>query len=145
MKIIINGEVVEVSGRSDGSHEDVYSTEEIRIGTWIDGKPLYRVAIKTTTPVKSDENTSIEVASYSADVEEVVRCNAIMTSKTGQKTIAPYYYTSDDRVWVAYNPPNYTHTGMINSVRMMVGANLVSLPTTIILEYTKTTDEPTVS
>lgn len=47
MKIIINGEVVEVGG---GSSEELYSTEEIRIGTWIDGKPLYRKVIEFTTP-----------------------------------------------------------------------------------------------
>ena len=27
---------------SGGSSEEIYSTEETRIGTWIDGKPLYR-------------------------------------------------------------------------------------------------------
>lgn len=29
---------------------DVYSTEEIKIGTWIDGKPLYRKVIEFTYP-----------------------------------------------------------------------------------------------
>lgn len=29
-------------GSGGGSSEEVYSTEETRIGTWIDGKPLYR-------------------------------------------------------------------------------------------------------
>lgn len=29
--------------------EENYSTNEIRIGTWIDGKPLYRIALESTT------------------------------------------------------------------------------------------------
>lgn len=128
-----------------GESLDVYSTEEQRIGTWINGKPLYRIAIEAITPATSDENTSANVASYSANVEEVVRCNAIITSGTGQKVIAPYYYSSTDRVWVAYNPSNYTNVQFKNSVRMMVGPALVSKPTTIILEYTKTTDQPEVT
>lgn len=33
-----------------GSAEEVYSTEERRIGTWIDGKPLYRKTFSATTP-----------------------------------------------------------------------------------------------
>lgn len=128
-----------------GESLDVYSTEEQRIGTWINGKPLYRIVIKATTPAASSENTSTEVASYSANVEEVVRCNAIITSGTGQKTIAPYYYTNVDRAWVGYNPSNYTNVQFKNTVRMMVGTALVSKPTTIILEYTKTTDQPEVT
>lgn len=32
-------------GGSGGSAFEVYSTEEQRIGTWIDGKPLYRITI----------------------------------------------------------------------------------------------------
>ena len=33
-----------VGSSSGGSSEEIYSTEETRIGTWIDGKPLYRKA-----------------------------------------------------------------------------------------------------
>lgn len=40
MKIYSNGKMLEVSG--GGQTQDIYSTEEQRIGTWIDGNPLYR-------------------------------------------------------------------------------------------------------
>lgn len=39
-----------VSG-SGGTSEEVYSTEETRIGTWIDGKPLYRRVFSFETSV----------------------------------------------------------------------------------------------
>lgn len=46
MKVAINGEILEVSGGGgspgDSSSEEIYSTDEARVGTWIDGKPLYR-------------------------------------------------------------------------------------------------------
>lgn len=46
MKIVIDGKTVELPGGGSGGGgsgaEEVYSTEETRIGTWIDGKPLYR-------------------------------------------------------------------------------------------------------
>lgn len=128
-------------GDGGASAGEVYSTEETRIGTWIDGKPIYRIAINATTPASAGTDASVEVASYSANVEEVIRLSAIITSKTGQKITAPYYRTNDERAWIAYNPPNYTNVQNKNSVRMMVGTAIVSLPITIILEYTKTTDE----
>lgn len=41
MKLAVNGKVVSVPCPQGGSQE-AYSTEETRIGTWVDGKPLYR-------------------------------------------------------------------------------------------------------
>lgn len=35
---------------SGSSNLEIYSTEETRIGTWIDGKPLYRIAFSGTLP-----------------------------------------------------------------------------------------------
>lgn len=37
-----------------GSSGEVYSTDETRIGTWIDGKPLYRRAFQITLPETND-------------------------------------------------------------------------------------------
>lgn len=39
MKVMLNGNELNLGG---GTAQEVYSTEETRIGTWIDGKPLYR-------------------------------------------------------------------------------------------------------
>ncbi|NBI08575.1 hypothetical protein D1641_00880 [Colidextribacter sp. OB.20] len=51
MKIYSNGKMLEVGGGSGGgSSLETYSTEEQRIGTWIDGKPLYRKTYSSTTP-----------------------------------------------------------------------------------------------
>lgn len=39
--------------------EEVYSTNEQRIGTWIDGKPLYRIVVDTAGVKVIDELTNI--------------------------------------------------------------------------------------
>lgn len=44
---------------SDTSSNEVYSEEEVRIGTWF-GKPLYRSVIETTTPSTTGDNILIQ-------------------------------------------------------------------------------------
>lgn len=48
---------------------DKYSTEETRIGTWTNGKPIYRVVIQTTTGVNGRENV---LYTFSYTVETLV-------------------------------------------------------------------------
>ena len=57
MSLIYKGQTIaDVGGSggggsgSGGSLEEIYSTEETRIGTWIDGKPLYRMYLEGTLP-----------------------------------------------------------------------------------------------
>lgn len=52
-KIMINGEEFPVCGGQSG---EIYSTDEMRIGTWFDGKPLYRRMYKFNLP---SENNAI--------------------------------------------------------------------------------------
>ena len=56
------------SGSSPGGTEvgNVYSAEEVRIGTWIDGKPLYRRVFERTTP---SDNSRIRPFSPSIIIE----------------------------------------------------------------------------
>lgn len=58
-----NGKAIAMSLASNSEPspaEDIYSTEETRIGTWIDGKPLYRkVYIGNVTFVKGSETQTI--------------------------------------------------------------------------------------
>lgn len=59
MKLIYKGEVL-INDEDNGDPNDpavdtgeIYSTEETRIGTWIDGKPLYRKTFIVTLPSES--------------------------------------------------------------------------------------------
>lgn len=51
-----NGELIE--GTYQGGEK--YSMEETRIGTWIDGKPLYRKVVKSVVPSAPNQNSTAE-------------------------------------------------------------------------------------
>lgn len=48
MKAYLNGEEYIFSG--GGSSQEIYSTEETRVGTWIDGRPRYRRVVTHNLP-----------------------------------------------------------------------------------------------
>lgn len=115
-----------------GGAGDVYSTEETRIGTWIDGKPLYRRVYQITTPAE-DTGDSYKTYDKIPSYCENVRGYGFMKDR-----------------WSMYMPiPQYWDTGMFVSLGIIPGAwfairckgeNNLNRPATIILEYTKTTD-----
>lgn len=140
MKIISNGVEVDVPV-GGGTSQEIYSTEETRIGTWIDGKPLYRRVFNVTTPLTASTSTS-EILHVSIPVETIVHILGVSKSTSGQWRSVPYYITDTDRVYIGYNPPD--HTSMPNSLRCSCGSDLVNKPLIIVLEYTKTTDQVTI-
>lgn len=102
---------------------NVYSTTEIRVGTWVDGKPLYR-------KVYSSSNTnSISLSDLDFDYINIV---SSMLTISGYKR-NPYYTGSTD----------YFRTLIDTSGQLIIetsgSAQDISNWTTI-LEYTKTTD-----
>lgn len=65
--ITIENGVISSTGSGSSSSEEIYSTEEQRIGTWIDGKPLYRKVYKfdivtstTRQTIVFDENFGVD-------------------------------------------------------------------------------------
>lgn len=59
----IEGNLV-VDGKIRGQYNDIYSTTEQRIGTWINGEPLYRIVLTGTF---STRETRINVSSLNID------------------------------------------------------------------------------
>ena len=57
-------------GNLKSSTYDVYSTNETVIGTWIDGKPLYRRYFNFTTGSKSGNQYIMNIPNYS-DIERI--------------------------------------------------------------------------
>lgn len=122
-----------------GSAGEVYSTEETRIGTWIDGKPLYRRVYEITTPSDSELNEGIYYDNAS-------RGN-IAIPWTWENIRVSGFVT--DCYNFFFPLPAYWHSGVYLSVGAVQGrslcvycahGNFASRPATIILEYTKTTD-----
>lgn len=99
-----NPEPVSIKGPPGdaGTGEDtgeIYSTEEVRIGTWIDGKPLYRRVFEaniptqlsawiTINPVIDDINPYI-VNAYSLSTDTNYECEALPTVAGSGANIAP--------------------------------------------------------
>ena len=70
-----DGETVP-TGWTEIADPNTYSTNEVRIGTWIDGKPLYRKVITDSATTAGDRDISIADISY--DYLELVSFNVVV-------------------------------------------------------------------
>lgn len=117
------------------SNANEYSTGETVIGTWINGKPLYRKVIETTNPVVStDGSTQSRTVTVDQNIEFIYIESAIMISSTNTYT-TPTMTMSGNRVWRV--------DGDIANKGFQIFTNNISwseLPVKVIAKYTKTTD-----
>lgn len=117
-----------------GVGSEVYSTEEQVIGTWIDGKPIYRRVIESTTPNVVTDTTQVNKSMY------ITECNVeTMVTLRGILNISGTLAYSG-QAWNGYSfYLNYVSDVKIVSVSLnrITWANK---PLIVILEYTKTTD-----
>lgn len=120
--------------------EEVYSTEEIRIGTWIDGKSLYRKVVHVQTGPADNQVTSIPHGIDS--LETVAILNAMLIDAYGNSIAVPYYqdYNNTHQSLTIYADRNKSTLSL--SVYNSYQGSFANRPWTIILEYTKTTDQP---
>ena len=110
-----------------------YSTTEQRIGTWIDGKPIYRKVFTGTTPTSAGKHQTIDLPSTTDSVTNfyfqtkspsgyyINTCYAEMG--TVQLSVALQVTTSNRRLYFGTLISSYS-----------------SQPYTLTVEYTKTTD-----
>lgn len=111
---------------------DVYSTEEKRIGTWIDGKPLYRKVASFTTLGKN-----VEGAVYTFDANmNVVQCGGYFNSLSNNKMPLCFFGDAESHAVGYVNDTQHAFYMKISHT------NYANKPGVLILEYTKTTDEP---
>jgi len=132
----------ESGGNSDiSSNGETYSTEEIKIGTWIDGKPIYRKVFETTTPAVTPNGLSPFIDISSLNIKNVINLYGFVNVKDDAANINMYL------------PINSTSTDDINNNLVYVASyvnmhshsiyffsDFVNAPTVVILEYTKTID-----
>lgn len=103
-----------------------YSTDEIRIGTWM-GKPLYRKVIARNQSITNGTNISVS----SLNIDELVKIGAINQNQSSKfKFFGSYYDSSSEKLNIHfYN----------NNIQVWSGTG-VNYTSTIWIEYTKTTD-----
>jgi len=120
----------------EGFSGDVYSTEETRIGTWIDGKPLYRKVITTALPSKAVDNWQLlSPVIPNILVQSIVAY--IRFKSNGSVESIPIVDGQGISTRIRYNPDTTLYHGL---EIFMNQPGWVNEPLTVILEYTKTTD-----
>lgn len=126
-------------GGSGGSSEslDVYSTEEKRIGTWIDGRPLYRKVIEAITLAI---NVSGAVWSTNERIN-IVDLDGLVLAMDGSGYGNIYAIPSP---YVPYYISTYNGGVQISQPQNTV-AEACGKSCKIIIKYTKTTDQPEVT
>ena len=109
------------AGWQEVDDPNVYSTSETRIGTWYNGKPIYRKVYEQAVSLASQTwvDTGISASSMSA----IINATA-------------YYFASNTMAKFEVNA-NKTSDG---KVQLMNLRSIDIYPTVIVLEYVKTTD-----
>lgn len=120
---------------SGGGGGEVYSTEETRIGTWIDGKPLYR---RVLVPEPQQKEMLVYDFDYGF-IDTITEIYATLNTGRPADITTNYYQQSNDkfRIWTDRN---------LNQLCLESGSIQVSQgleKVFIFLFYTKTTDQPT--
>lgn len=110
---------------------EVHSTEETRIGTWIDGRPLYRKCYQVGD-FSMTSQTLVEVDAYSSEI--YLKAYGSVTIPENQQCLLPYSETNVISVSIsAYNGKLYI------IARSAITRNASRCY--VIVEYIKTTDQ----
>lgn len=118
---------------SGGSGGEVYSTEETRAGTWIDGKPLYRKSLhKDSLGTLTTSRATYNVTSLAAEELKKVE---IMATVGDQRLVVPYI----DNEGACYLTCQYWAGNLQFVAKWTVNKHLGNVDAT--LYYTKTTDK----
>jgi len=128
--INVDGEDIYVKGQNE-----VYSTQEQVIGTWIDGKPLYRKVIiengPTVTTDGTGANKNIDISSLNCDTLLVKNAWVYQSSR-----YVPLFYMNDAMTSYAKVYPTTS-----SNLRLSCSNTTYSeKPFYVVIEYTKTTD-----
>lgn len=117
------------SGGSSGgsSNLDVYSTEETRIGTWIDGKPIYRRTFAGTFL------TAEMVVMSNADIDVLIGAKGCILY--GSNLLLSIPYLSSTGYVSVYAKINENNLYLYSRYSETIGKQY-----SITVEYTKTTD-----
>lgn len=135
------------SGGSSGGASDVYSTEETAIGTWIDGKTIYRKVIEVGKLATVSNGNYGTVTTTFSDVAcgELLRTTGIIKYGTTTRIVVDGGF-SNIQLNPSTNHSTYinnveksrlTMIGSSTSVKLWYGADWGGYKYTLVVEYTK--------
>lgn len=113
---------------------EYYSTDEVIIGKWVDGRPIYR---KTLYIPSLPNATTTKYTLGEDEIDATIRCDGWTDNTTGTNRFnLPYYNvsTSSYSVWLYHTAPN--------TISVTTGVNRSSQFAYITCEYTKKKDNP---
>lgn len=106
---------------------NTYSTDEIRIGTWIDGKPIYRKVVARN--ITATNGTNILLSSL--NIDELLKVKSINKKVSNDFTFYDNFFdSSDEKITLHYR----------NDIIEFWTATGTNYTSTVWIEYTKTTD-----
>ena len=114
----------------DKTNREVYSLAEQRIGTWIDGKPLYRSIYKLTN-LPSTNTDLVDVTNL--NIRELTKLYGLINTHNNFTFPMPLQ-DSDANYSVLFKSGNSIRG------RGLIGTGYDAYIVTIVIEYTKTTD-----
>lgn len=123
IRVVQNGDNISLA-----SNANEYSTTETVIGTWIDGKPLYRKVYSITSPSSANANYA-DLSSL--NIETTVHLYGYYKKPTG--TFGIPFYDSDNNYSVIF-------INNSNQLRGRFGNSSEITNAKVVIEYTKTTD-----
>ena len=117
-----------------------YTQEEQRIGTWIDGKPIYRQVIKVTYIDSANNNYDVTISI--SNLNEIVNIGGTIkiTDTNTYKPVTVIYTDNSNAINSHYSFSVYAITNSYISLSYGSWWKTTFDKAYIILEYTKTTD-----
>lgn len=114
---------------SDNVNNNVFSFEETRIGTWVDGKPLYRKMIY----FGALPNNAVKSVPVNVENIDIAYVNIGHSYYTNGTTVYDSFIMAGAILMVRINKST-------NTAEIQTGVNLASFFAIVCAEYTKTTD-----
>lgn len=114
-------------------NNNIYSEDEVRIGTWIDGKPIYRKVFKGT--IKSTSDFRIDISSLNVEIVSNIYGYVFIDYNEGRGMYPLNVHWASTDMFMSFIAKNNTE--------ILVRPTYDGLPGNeycIVLEYTKTTD-----
>lgn len=134
----MNGSIYIITDQElPSSGEEIYSTEETRIGTWIDGKPLYRRIVDAVLPNSATNNQWTTLVNLGVLGELVNFRASIITADKNTVINSPAFEGTNRYIDISFSNTIGLCFYQYNFIDKMKGRGVHA-----IVEYTKTTDSP---
>lgn len=120
----------------------IYSTDEIEIGVWTDGKPLYQKTIH----INALPSTAVTAISYPhgiANIDTICGYEAVARWSSGQIVQIPRLALYDKTTWSGTANSSFAVDAINKTdIVLLTGSDRSALNADFTIRYTKTTDTP---